>query len=64
MKKKEFAKHLIQTIDNARELDGLSDDQVVEVVECLLGLLEPKDKERFAKWGTPEKQVDIKDCWD
>ena len=30
---------------------------------AFLELLEPKDKEAFAKWGFPNQQSSVDDCW-
>lgn len=60
---KGFAENLMNTVDNSRDYDYATDDQVVEELVKLLELLEPKDRERFCKWGVPKYQVSPEDCW-
>ncbi|MBC7847240.1 MAG: hypothetical protein H7Y10_12185 [Flavobacterium sp.] len=61
MTKLEFAKQLIETVTN--NYDMQQDHENEPAVMALLEVLEPKDKEVFAKWGFPNQQSTVDDCW-
>lgn len=63
MTQKEFCKQIIQMVDNCRDIDGLTDDELAERLTGLLEHLEPRDRVRFAKWGFPEQKSTPKECW-
>lgn len=58
----ELAKAIIICIDNARFI-GDSESKIEQIVFDLLGSVEPKDLERFAKWGQPHQQSKSDECW-
>lgn len=62
MNKKEFAKHIYQLIQNSIE-EEKSDDEIIDDVEILLEVLEPRDREKFSKWGHKNVQVPSSKCW-
>lgn len=64
MNKKQFCSQILQTIDNARGIDGASDDEIIETLEGFMDLLTPVNRERFAKWGLPEHQTTVDKCWE
>lgn len=64
MKKRTFASQLLQTVDNSRDLDNASDEEIVDTLCELLSTLEPKDKKNFAQWGLPKEQTTPDKCWD
>ncbi len=63
MNRSEYASHILQLVDNSRDLDGASDEQVVKEIEGFLEPLEPKDRERFAQWGHAKCQSTADKCW-
>lgn len=58
MNKKELAIQIRQTVENAYSSTEAENDII-----DFLDLLEPKDRERFAKWGNKKQQSTIEDCW-
>lgn len=58
MTKTEFISQIIQTVENAE-----SNEEAREGVNSLVNLLEPKDRERFAKWGFKKDQSTPEKCW-
>ena len=61
MTKKELAKQIIETITNNHDMQ--QDHENEPAIMAFLELLEPKDKEVFAKWGFPNQQSSVDDCW-
>ena len=61
MTKLELAKQLIETITN--NYDMQQDHENETAVMALLDVLEPKDREQFSKWGFPNQQSSVEDCW-
>lgn len=59
MTKKEFAKQILETVQN----NGYVKESIPSIM-ALLDTLEPKDREKFAKWGFPEQQSTPEKCWD
>ena len=62
MYKRRLAEKIIEIIDNFRFV-GDSEQEVLEAVESMLNPLEPKDRERFSKWGMSEDRKEPDDCW-
>jgi len=63
MTKMEFCKQIVQTVDNCRAIDGMTDLEVAEAVSGLISPLTPKDIKRFAAWGMPHQQSTVDLCW-
>lgn len=63
MTKEEFAKQLLQTVDNARELDGADDPEIVGQLLFMLETLQPVDREKFAAWGYVHQKSTPAECW-
>jgi len=61
--KHEFCKQILQTVDNCRSIDGMTDDEIAIAISGLISPLAPKDIKGFAKWGSPEQQAEVDDCW-
>ena len=64
MNKHEFCKQIVQTVDNCRSLDKMTDDEIAVAISSLISPLAPKDLKRFAGWGIPEHQTTTDKCWD
>ena len=64
MNKDEFCRQIVQTVDNCRSLDKMTDDEIASVLSSLLSTLQPKDLKRFAGWGIPEHRTTADKCWD
>jgi hypothetical protein len=64
MTQKEFASQMLQVVDNSREIDGKSNDEIVNELVMFLSVLEPKNRETFSKWGFPKDQSTVTDCWE
>ena len=63
MNKIEFCKQILQTVDNCRLIDGMSDDDVAKNIGYLMSPLAPKDMDRFAEWGQLSQQTTVDKCW-
>lgn len=63
MNKREFCRNMVRLVDNCRVIDGMTDEEIAEAMEGLIAPLEPKDKKRFAAWGTPDQQCSVENCW-
>jgi hypothetical protein len=63
MTKHEFCKQIVQTVDNCREIDGMTDDEIATAIEGLISTLAPKDMKRFAAWGYPAQVSTVDKCW-
>ncbi len=63
MTKHEFCRQIVQTVDNCRSIDGMTEDEIAKALEGLLAPLAPKDRKRFAAWGQPEYQTTPDQCW-
>jgi hypothetical protein len=63
MTKHEFCRQIVQTVDNCRSIDGMSEDEIATALEGLLAPLAPKEMKRFAEWGHPEHQTTPDKCW-
>lgn len=63
MTKKEFAKSILETVDNM-DYVGTLEEERIWAIEALLSPLKPKDIKRFAKWGQPDQQSTPEKCWD
>ncbi len=64
MTRKEFSSQILQIVDNSREIDNLSDEQIVTALSLFMSsVLEPKNRESFAKWGFPKDKSTPNDCW-
>jgi hypothetical protein len=61
MTKENLAKQIIETVNNYN--DAGEPTIALEGVIALLDTLEPRDKERFAKWGQPHEQSTEDECW-
>jgi hypothetical protein len=61
MTKEGLAKQIIQTVKNCVETNER--ELAIEYVTNWLDTLEPKDREGFARWGNPNEQSTIEDCW-
>lgn len=61
MTKENFARQIIETVNNYNE----SGEPTVasESIISFLDLLEPRDRESFAKWGYPQDQSTEDECW-
>jgi len=64
MTKKEYAKNIVQLIDNSRRIDCMDFDEIVNEVEGFLSVVQPVDRARFSKWGHPEHWSTAVNCWD
>jgi len=64
MTQHEFASQMLQIVDNSRNIDGKSNEDIVSELKLFLSVLEPKDRVKFAKWGHPPHQVVESKCWD
>jgi hypothetical protein len=64
MTQKEFASQMLQVVDNSREIYGKSDEEIIKELEMFMSVLEPKNRETFSKWGFPEDQSTVTDCWE
>lgn len=62
MTKREFAKSILETVDNM-DFVGTEPEERIWAIEALLSPLKPKDIKRFAKWGNPEQQTTPEKCW-
>ena len=60
MTKKDLAALIIDAVDNAKFMN----EDPIESVTAYLSTLEPKDKERFAKWGNSKQQSTMEKCWE
>jgi len=58
MTKESLASAIIDSIENHE-----TKDEQIEAVIALLSILEPKDREQFAKWGYPAQQSTPEECW-
>ncbi len=63
MYKKRLAEKIIEIVDNFRSI-GDSEQEVLEAVESMLNPLEPKDRERFSRWGKSEDRKEPQNCWE
>ena len=63
MTKNELCKQIVQTVDNCRSIDGMSDDEIAVAIEGIITPLQPKDMKRFAAWGHPNQQSTPDKCW-
>ena len=63
MTKEKFAKTILEIVDNSREIDNKSNDEIVKEIASFLSIVEPKDIERFAIWGMPEDKSTVQKCW-
>jgi len=63
MTKHEFCRQIVQTVDNCRSIDDMSEDEIATALEGLLAPLAPKDRKRFAAWGQTEHQTTPDKCW-
>ncbi len=63
MTKIEFCKQIVQTVDNCRAIDGMTDSEVAEAISGLISPLTPIDIKRFAAWGLPAQKSTIDKCW-
>ena len=63
MTQKDFASNLIQIVDNSREFDNKTDEEIIKELVAFMSVLEPKDREKFSKWGFPKEQSTPMDCW-
>jgi len=63
MTKHEFCRQIVQTVDNCRRIDDMSDEEIATAIEALISPLTPKDVKRFAVWGKPEHQTTPDKCW-
>jgi len=61
--KHEFCKQILQTVDNCRSIDGMSDNEIALAISGLISPLAPKDINEFAKWGHPSQQTTVDKCW-
>lgn len=61
MTKENLAKNIIETVNNCNEAGEPA--ITLEGVIVLLDTLEPRDRERFAKWGQPHEQSTEDECW-
>lgn len=61
MTKENLAKQIIDTVNNCNETGEPT--IALEGVIALLDTLEPRDRERFAKWGYPQEQSTEDECW-
>ncbi|PJA24979.1 MAG: hypothetical protein COX57_05825 [Alphaproteobacteria bacterium CG_4_10_14_0_2_um_filter_63_37] len=64
MNKAEFCRQIVQAVDNCRNLDGMTDEEVAVELQQFLSCLEPKDRENFAQWGYPGCRSTPNECWD
>ena len=64
MTQKEFASQMLQIIDNSREIDGKSDEEIVKELTLFMSVLEPKNRETFSKWGFEKDQTTVENCWE
>jgi hypothetical protein len=62
MTKRILAKTIVEMVDNFRFV-GDEEIVIVKAIESFLNLLEPKDRERFAQWGTSKERSTAKECW-
>ena len=62
MNKNSFAKLLIETIDNSREI-GSTENEVLDSVKGLLSTLVPMDYVSFARWGNIKEKSTPTNCW-
>ncbi len=63
MTKKEYITQLFQLIQNGFN-NRISDNDFKDDLESFIDVLEPKDRDRFSKWGYPDVQVSPNECWD
>ncbi len=61
MTKENLAKQIIETVNNCN--DAGEPTIALENVITLLDILEPRDRESFAKWGFPHEQCTEDECW-
>ncbi|MFZ1800661.1 MAG: hypothetical protein WAU24_12420 [Chitinophagaceae bacterium] len=64
MTQKEFASQMLQVVDNSREIDGKSDEEIVKELTMFMSVLEPKNRETFSQWGFPKDKSTVADCWE
>jgi hypothetical protein len=62
MTRTDLAKEILATVENLRAR-SLDNTVIIEDIRSLLSQLEPKDRERFAKWGYPNQQSTPDECW-
>ena len=69
MTKRDLAKLIIEHIENVRFMkeSEFSEDNIkkeqIEGIESLLDTLEPKNRDRFSKWGNHNQQSTAGNCW-
>ena len=61
MTKEKLAKIIIETVNNYNEIGEPT--IALENILVLLDILEPRDRESFAKWGYPHEQSTEDECW-
>lgn len=61
MTKENLAKQIVETVNNYN--DSGEPTLAMEGVIALLDTLEPRDRERFAKWGQQDEQSTEDECW-
>lgn len=64
MTQKEFASQMLQIVDNCREIDNKSNEEIVKELSIFLSVLEPKDRKKFSAWGHEKHRSTPKDCWE
>lgn len=62
MNKDNFAKLLIETIDNSRKM-GDNEKEILDSVKGLLSTLVPMDYVSFARWGNIKEKSTPTNCW-
>jgi len=62
MTKYQLAKLIYDIVDNGSYV-GYKQNDIIKAVKSILDLLQPKDIEKFAKWGKFDQRTSPSKCW-